>query len=67
MTLTLDLPEPLEQELVTEAAQLGFSLSEYILHVLMTKRLLANKPKTGAEFGGFLGKGRGHRLATRHC
>ena len=49
MSLTLDLPEDLETELLTEAAQLGLSLPEYVLRVLSTSSAVCDKPRTGAE------------------
>ena len=49
MSLTLDLPEDLEIELSTEAAQLGLSLPEYVLRVLSTSSAVCESPKTGAE------------------
>ena len=49
MSLTLDLPEDLESELQTGAAQLGLSLPEYVLRVLSTSLAVCDKPKTGAE------------------
>jgi hypothetical protein len=48
-SITLDLPDELEQELATEAAQFGLSLSDYVLRVLSTGFLIGEKPKTGAE------------------
>jgi len=49
MSITVDLPEELEDDLSTEAAQLGLSLPEYILRVLSTGVLIGRAPKTGAE------------------
>ncbi len=52
MTLTLELPQELEQELSAEAARLGLPLAEYALRVLMHGRLPAPEgeiPRTGAE------------------
>ena len=49
MSLTLDLPEDLENELSAEAAQLGLTLPEYVLRVLSTGFTVDEKPKTGAE------------------
>lgn len=49
MSITLELPQELESELSVEAAQLGLSLSEYILRVLSTASITGKKPKTGAE------------------
>ena len=49
--ITLDLPQELEIELKAIAAQIGLSLSEYILRVLSKKPSLENNalPKNGAE------------------
>lgn len=49
MSINLDLPPELENELCTEASQLNLPLSEYILRILFTRQVLANPPKTGAE------------------
>ncbi|HMC63680.1 MAG TPA: hypothetical protein VKI65_01965 [Gemmataceae bacterium] len=49
MTITLELPHELENELSAEAAQLGLPLSEYALRVLTFGRDVANAPKTGAD------------------
>jgi hypothetical protein len=49
MSLMLDLPEDLETELLTEAAQLGLSLPEYVLPVLSTSSPVCDQPRTGAE------------------
>ena len=49
MSITLDLPEELENELSAEATQLGLSLPEYILRVLSTGLIMDKTPKTGAE------------------
>ena len=49
MSLTLDLPEDLENELSAEAAQLGLSLPEYVLRVLSIGFFIGKKPKPGAE------------------
>ncbi len=38
MSIKLDLPNPLEQELSLEARRLNISLSDYILKVLMLRR-----------------------------
>ena len=48
MTITLNLPPKLADELTTEAARLGLSLSEYALRLLTTGQK-RNMPKTGAE------------------
>jgi len=49
MSITVDLPEELENELSVEASQLGLSLPEYVLRVLSTGLLIRQKPRTGAE------------------
>ncbi|MEW6209298.1 MAG: hypothetical protein AB1631_13080 [Acidobacteriota bacterium] len=49
MSITLDLPEELENELSKEARQLGISLPEYILRLLSTGFVMGRKPATGAE------------------
>lgn len=49
MSITLDLPEELENELSAEAAQLGLSLPDYVLRVLSTGLVIGKKPRTGAE------------------
>jgi hypothetical protein len=49
MSITLDIPEELENELSAEALQLGVSLPEYVLRVLSTGLITGKRPKTGAE------------------
>lgn len=49
MTVTLDLPAELQDELSREAAQIKLPLTEYILRVLAFRPFLQNPPKTGAE------------------
>jgi hypothetical protein len=49
MSIMLNLPEELENELSAEATQLGLSLPEYILRVLSTGLVMSKTPKTGAE------------------
>jgi len=49
MTISLDLPVELENELSAEASQLKLPLSEYILRVLSFRPFLQNPPKTGVE------------------
>ena len=49
MSITLDLPEELENELSTEANQLGLSLPEYVLRVLSTGFVIGDRPRSGAE------------------
>ncbi|MBW4554962.1 MAG: hypothetical protein KME59_03310 [Trichormus sp. ATA11-4-KO1] len=53
MNINLDLPPDLEKELCNEASQLNLTLSEYILHLLSVRQILANLPKTGAELVAF--------------
>lgn len=48
MTITLELPTELEQELAAAANQLGLALSEYALRVLATGLVVGPKPQTGA-------------------
>jgi hypothetical protein len=49
VSINLDLPPELENQLFTEASQLNLPLSEYILRILSVRQVLANPPKTGAE------------------
>ncbi|PIG91218.1 hypothetical protein [Gloeocapsopsis sp. IPPAS B-1203] len=49
MSINLDLPTDLEDELSFEASQLKLPLTEYILRVLSFRPFLQNPPKTGAE------------------
>lgn len=49
MTINLNLPPELENELHTEASQLNLPLYEYILRILSTRKVVDNLPKTGAE------------------
>lgn len=49
MTITIDLPQELEQELSSEAEKINLSLSEYVLYVLCERQGLNNSPKTGGE------------------
>ncbi|WP_413176260.1 hypothetical protein [Anabaena azotica] len=49
MNINLNLPPELETELHTEASQLNLPLYEYILHILSTRKVVDNLPKTGAE------------------
>lgn len=49
MSLTLELPQDLEEELKKEAAHLGLPLSDYALRVLSVGRFKREMPKTGAE------------------
>jgi hypothetical protein len=49
MTITLELPQELEEELSLEAEKINLSLSEYVLRILSVRQVLNNPPKTGAE------------------
>lgn len=49
MSINLNLPTELENELSHEASQLNLSLPEYILRLLSTRQSLSNPPQTGAE------------------
>jgi hypothetical protein len=49
MTITLELPDELEQELASEAARHGLPLAEYALRILATGRPPQQMPATGAE------------------
>jgi hypothetical protein len=49
MSITLDLPQELESELATEAAQMGLSLAEYVVRLLSTRFLVGPMPTTGTE------------------
>ncbi len=49
MTITLDLPQELENALSIQAKQFGVSLQEYLLRVLYTSLSAGSKPKTGAD------------------
>jgi hypothetical protein len=49
MSITLNLPQELENELATEAAQLGLPLSAYVLRLLSTRSLVGPVPTSGAE------------------
>jgi hypothetical protein len=49
MSITLDLPQELESELAAEATQLGLSLTEYALRLLVTRTRASHMPITGAE------------------
>lgn len=49
MSIAVNLPEDLENELSAEAAQLGLSLPEYVLRVLSTGVVIGKRPKTGRE------------------
>jgi hypothetical protein len=49
MSITLDLPQELASDLAGEAMQLGLSLTEYALHILVTRTRAEHMPTTGAE------------------
>ncbi|MGF1499545.1 MAG: hypothetical protein ACFB8W_22385 [Elainellaceae cyanobacterium] len=49
MTISLDLPSELENELSEEASRLKLPLAEYIFRVLAFRPFTQNLPKTGAE------------------
>jgi hypothetical protein len=49
MSILLDLPLNLEDELSAEASQLDLPLPEYILQVLSVRPAIAHSPQTGAE------------------
>ena len=49
MTITLDLPQELEQELSVEAGKISLSVPEYILQLLAVRKFLEGQLRTGAE------------------
>ncbi|HEU4387963.1 MAG TPA: hypothetical protein VFV34_09220 [Blastocatellia bacterium] len=49
MTVTIELPDKLESELVDRAARAGVSLEDYILSLLATNLAREEVPRTGAE------------------
>ncbi|MFN9484913.1 MAG: hypothetical protein ACK6CX_19475, partial [Pseudanabaena sp.] len=49
MTISLDLPQELEQELSVEAGKISLSLPEYILQLLAVRKSSENLPRSGAE------------------
>jgi hypothetical protein len=49
MILTLELPKELESDLVSEAKQLGLSLPDYTVRLLLSRPLLKTAPQSGAE------------------
>jgi hypothetical protein len=53
MSLVLDLPPDLENQLAAEAARLGLPLPEYALHVLAGRHAPSSAPRTGAELLAF--------------
>ena len=53
MSLVLNLPVELENELATEAAQLGLPLSEYALRLIAAGRSTRPALRTGTELLGY--------------
>ncbi|HBL26547.1 MAG TPA: hypothetical protein DD490_06910 [Acidobacteria bacterium] len=49
MTISIELPDKLQMELVTEAGRLGLSLPEYTLRLLLERRQTGDLPRTGAD------------------
>ena len=49
MSITLDLPKDLEDDLSAKANQIGLSLPEYVLRILSIGLEIGKNPKTGAE------------------
>ena len=49
MTLVLDLPPDLENDLSLDAARMGLPLPEYALRVLSASRMAGSQPRNGAE------------------
>lgn len=49
MNINLNLPPELENKLHSEASRLNLPLSEYILRIFFTRKVIDNLPKTGAE------------------
>ena len=49
MTISLDLPQELEQELYVEAEKISLSLPEYILQLLAVRKSSENLPRSGAD------------------
>lgn len=49
MTVNLELPQDLEEELSNEALELNISMSEYILRILSFRPTSQSAPRTGAE------------------
>lgn len=49
MTISLELPQKLEQELAAEAGKISLSLPEYILQLLSVRKSFENLPRSGAE------------------
>ena len=53
MSITLDIPEGLANDLATEAQRFGLPLSDYVVTLLATGRTAGDLPKTGAELVAF--------------
>jgi len=49
MSIAIDLPVEMEEQLLAEAAELGLSLPEYVLRLISTGVVIGNKPRNGAE------------------
>lgn len=49
MSITLDIPEDLVNDLAAEARRLGLPLSDYVVTLLATGRTTSALPRTGAE------------------
>ncbi|MEX1232678.1 MAG: hypothetical protein WEB58_20700 [Planctomycetaceae bacterium] len=49
MSITLELPQDLEIELLAKASRLGMNLSDYIVQILSSSVYIDRMPKTGPE------------------
>ncbi|MFM7600571.1 MAG: hypothetical protein ACKO7R_05130 [Pseudanabaena sp.] len=49
MTITLELPQELEQALSEEAGKVSLSLPEYILQLLSVRKLVDGQLRTGSD------------------
>ncbi len=49
MSITLTLPSELENQLMTEATQVGLSLAQYIQQRLSVRKAAESQPRTGLE------------------
>jgi hypothetical protein len=49
MTINLNLPNDLENQLTHEASQLQIPLSDYILRIISLRQPLSSTPKNGAD------------------
>jgi hypothetical protein len=49
MTITLELPQELEQALSEEAGKVSLSLPEYILQLLSVRKFLDGQVRTGSD------------------